>query len=159
MASTYPIIPPTAFPRLDTTFSAQVASINNAQRKRRDFHFNPSSGRPAPKGKQQLLKAYARFISTFVGDSEVCFEYALRNSLDAKVQTSPIQAGVANEPENTTIEESPSLEDASSSFGFGLEILADPECFDTANVEPQLHNVRMKPTSSSALVPVALTNA
>ncbi|KAK4496852.1 hypothetical protein PRZ48_011301 [Zasmidium cellare] len=143
-------IQPTAFPRLDTLSAAvpQEESRHQTQQRYRRRQFSYASNPAAqPKGKAALLQDYSRFIASFTGDAEVCFQFALRNDLQAVAKPEIVHASVldrSNAMEGSSTEEDCIVEidqqqDVDVGFDFGLELLADPDNFDSISVLPTLH--------------------
>jgi hypothetical protein len=143
------IIQPTIFPRLDDRVSHIPREHNKEITfRRRDFSF-ATNHVGFPRGRDDLLESYSRFIATYTGRCEVAFQYVLRTQLHQTIGTQTIQA--------RNIEGELSLDDEGSdayfidvlqheeedtmSYDFGLELIADVDNFASVEVPPQLNCV------------------
>lgn len=157
--STAAAIQPTAFPRLDTLATAlpQDGSRHERQQRlhRRQFSY-ASDPATRPKGKTALLQDYARFIASFTGESEVCFQFALRNDFQAVATPEIVQASLLETSSDTNHkgrDEHDCMLDidrqrkSDGQFDFGLEMLADPDDFDSISISPTLDCVSSPPFS------------
>lgn len=141
-------ITPTTFPRLDTSDSLRGTS-DSSRFKRREFRYH-SNADSAPRGKRALLQDYSRFVASFTGESEVCFRFALRSSLEADLPYETVEADVSESGaigDNGEVVTEVALQIRphvanDEHFDFGLELLADPDNFDTAHEAPILDCVR-----------------
>lgn len=146
-------IQPTAFPRFDTLSadSRQVSSREDGapEYRRRQYSYARDIS-AQPKGRNALLQSYSRFIASFTGESEVCFQFALRSSLrDSRPEI--VQAAVIDRPRSgdgnsqnsseCTVDTAPSKSPDHDTFGFGLELLADPDHFSTISESPIIQAV------------------
>ncbi|KAF2170493.1 hypothetical protein M409DRAFT_64212 [Zasmidium cellare ATCC 36951] len=150
MATSPLSIQPTLFPRLDTLAAtiSQDRSRPEAQQRYRRRQFSYASNPAAqPKGKAALLRDYSCFIASFTGDAEVCFQFALRNDLQAVAKPEIVHASVVdpqtaagNESSNgdgCIVETSPQR-NVDVGFDFGLELFADPDNFECVLFSPNL---------------------
>ncbi|CAK1363027.1 unnamed protein product [Cercospora beticola] len=136
---------PTNFPRLDTIEQNNHTSIASRQTLRRQwtYHTNPAA---APKGKTALLRCYSRFIADFTGESEVSFQFLLREHVDRTSNSSVVEAEFddrsqqqhENDKDSECCLDVKETDQSQGPFGFGLELLADLEHMDTLNHAPQL---------------------
>lgn len=131
---------PTVFPRFDTLATpARRERNDNRQCSRRAFYYatNPVA---RPKSRDALLQSYTQFITSYTGESEVTFQYALRTRLDKPLESQIVQAKILNGQTVSEIEQTDDCvldvvqphEDVTEAFDFGLEILADVDNFDSA---------------------------
>ncbi|KAI5361486.1 Putative AMP-dependent synthetase/ligase, Condensation domain, phosphopantetheine binding ACP [Septoria linicola] len=147
MASPNPLARPTAFPRLDTLDHSQSTTAvvpGQLQQQRFGYHSNVSA---APRSRTALLHGYSRFIAAFTGDTEVCFQFSFRQQLDTKPILEVVEAEILDEQEVCTYNKrvskcvsdlKPYTAPAAEPFGFGFELLLDPENFDSTHTSPDL---------------------
>ncbi|THZ23114.1 acetyl-CoA synthetase-like protein [Aureobasidium pullulans] len=131
---------PTVFPRFDT-LATPARRERNGKRQcgRRAFYYatNPVA---RPKSRDALLQSYTQFITSYTGESEVTFQYALRTRLEKPLESQIIQAKILNGQTVSEIEQTDDCvlgvfqphEDGTEAFDFGLEILADVDNFNSA---------------------------
>lgn len=153
MASSNSLVRPTAFPRLDTldhSHSPAAVVPRQLKQQRFEFHSNISA---APRSRIALLHGYSRFIAAFTGDTEVCFQFSLRQQLNAESTLEVVEAEILDEQElsryNKRISKcvsnlKPYTAPAAEPFGFGLELLLDPENLDSTHTSPELDCVSQR---------------
>lgn len=139
---------PTNFPRLDTIEQNNQTSVASRQTLRRQwtYHTNPAA---APKGKTALLRCYSRFIADFTGESEICFQFLLRENVERTSSPSVVEAEFHDRSQQQHEHDKGAeccldvkeIDQSQGPFGFGLELLADLEQMDTLERAPQLNCV------------------
>lgn len=143
------IIRPTVFPRLDDLSSPVLREDNDEiQYKRHDFSF-ATNHIPCPRGRNALLKDYSRFIASYTGECEVSFQHSLRTKLLDVVEPQTIQARAIDTgafPDHEEIDDHTFRiihpeEGDTTTFDFGLEIIADVDNFMSREASPLLHCV------------------
>lgn len=141
-------IRPTPFPRLDT-LSTDLRQAQDDRSLKRQYqrrqHSYASNVAAQPKGKTALLQDFSRFVASFTGEAEVCYQFALRTS--SVVKPDIVQAAVVAYTNDETSDDGQTQEcllDVGRSstdgldFDFGFELLADPDVFDSINLAPTL---------------------
>jgi len=145
------IIWPTAIPRLDNLLSSvQHEDNDEAQHKRRDFSF-ATNHVPCPRGRDALLKDYSEFVAFYTGECEVAYQYALRTQLHHAVEPQIIQARAMDTEilsghktnNDYALDIIQPEEGDTTSFGFGLEIVADVDNFISTEAPALLNCVSM----------------
>lgn len=145
------IIRPTSFPKLDNLLSyVQHQNNEEAQYKRRDFSF-ATNHVPCPRGRDALLKNYSQFIAFYTGECEVAYQYVLRTQLHHAVQPQIIQARAMDTEvlldhktnNDYTFDIIQPEERHTTSFDFGLEIVADVDNFISTEAPALLNCVSM----------------
>ena len=138
----------TKFPRLDTlAANRRVDETTLPEYGQRDFSF-ANNVAAIPKGKNDILQAYSSFVGAFTGESEVIFQFSLRTDLQALPIREVVRAAtplynadeVLQKSEGYTMERFHQSEDEEV-LDFGLELLIDPEMFDSTNVPVSLECV------------------
>ena len=142
-------IRPTAFPRLDNLLSSvQHEGNDEVQYKQRDFSF-ATNHVPCPRGRDALLKDYSEFIAFYTGECEVAYQYALRTQIHHAVEPQIIQARAMDTEilsdhktnKDYTLGIIQPEEGHTTSFDFGLEIVADVDNFISTEAPPLLNCV------------------
>jgi hypothetical protein len=143
------IIQPTVFPTLDDLVSSVPREHSNETTFRtRGFSF-ATNHVAFPRGRDDLLKSYSRFIASYTGRCEVAFQYVLRIQLHHTVQAHIIQAGKFEEElfsddgrsDGYFIDVLQHEEEDTTSFDFGFELMADVDNFASIKASPQLNCV------------------
>jgi len=143
------IIRPTAFPRLDNLLSSvQHEGNDEVQYKQRDFSFTTHHV-PCPRGRDALLEDYSQFIAFYTGECEVTYQYALRTQLYHAVEPQIIRARAMDTEvlsdhktnNDYTFDIIHPEEGDTTSFDFGLEIVADVDNFISTEAPPLLNCV------------------
>lgn len=142
---------PTPFPRLVTLSTALRQSQNGhaqqRQYQRRRYSY-ASNAAAQPTGKTALLQDFSKFVASFTGEAEVCYQFVLRTS--SVVTPEIVQASVVGDANDASSDDGcasecvldisrPSMDKLD--FGFGFEVLADPEVFDSMGLVPTVKAV------------------
>lgn len=146
------ILQPTAFPRLDDLYSSDERE-QNGQTTYKTLAFSFTTNWEArPKGRDDLLTSYSQFITSYTGQSDVTFQYALRTQLYKPVEPETFQFRTSNEQavsdneltDDYVLDLSQHTQyqtEDTMTFDFGLEIVADVDRFSSAEVPALLNCV------------------
>ncbi|KAI4839864.1 acetyl-CoA synthetase-like protein [Aureobasidium sp. EXF-8845] len=143
------IIQPTVFPTLDDRVSPiQRKHRNETTSRKRDLSFT-ANHIAFPRGRDDLLESYSRFIASYTGRRGVAFQYVLRTQLYHAIESQAIQARRIEEEPPSDDERSDAYiidvlqhgQDDTTSYDFGLELIADVNNFASVEAPSQLHCV------------------
>lgn len=137
----------TTFPRLDTLpgdARSDHPVPTDWRWKRHSYLTSPAA---CPRGRHALLQGYSRFITALTGEPRIGFQFSLRTALPERSEQQHVKA-VPSDGEPEAEAESaencvPSLsaveeDEEGLDSDFGLELLADPDDFESSESEVQL---------------------
>ena len=141
---------PTIFPRLDTLPGDARSDhpVPTDWRWKRHSYLNSPAA--CPKGRHALLQGYSRFITALTGEPRIGFRFVLRTALSEQSEQQHVEAFVLD-PEAKARTARECILDLNPAAGnnecldteFGLELLADPDEFESteSEIQPDLVSV------------------